>query len=158
MGIEEHIWIVTNEGFSFQNWLNEILIYGIIFFIDRPDTMKYNSEMHVFLFWWDRQVSSHTCQEDALIRGCSEKAKVYSVDLVPLKRIEFCLPQLCSQKIILEQWIVSAQRKCFCFYPFLFFFFMHGQAPICGLLIAETETNYCEWHSFASQMTLDLYF
>lgn len=28
--MEEMIWIITNEGFSFQDWLNVILIYGII--------------------------------------------------------------------------------------------------------------------------------
>lgn len=49
MGIE-HIWIVINEGFSFQNWLNDIVIYGIISPIDVLDTTKSNSEMHVVLF------------------------------------------------------------------------------------------------------------
>lgn len=85
MGIEKSIWIVTNEGFSFQNWQNDILTYGIIFFIDRLDTMRSNSEMHISLFRRDRQASSGTCQENALIRGCSEKAKVCRTDLVPLR-------------------------------------------------------------------------
>lgn len=38
--IEKTIWIVTNAGFSSQNWLNAILIYGIICPIDRLDPMK----------------------------------------------------------------------------------------------------------------------
>lgn len=48
MGIEKHIWIVTNEGFSFQNWQNDIVMYGIIFSIDRLETTRSKSEMHNF--------------------------------------------------------------------------------------------------------------
>lgn len=84
MGIEEHIWVVTNEGFSklakwhFNVWHNFFLIY-------RLDTIKSKSEIHVTLLWQDRQASSGTCQENALLWGGSEKARVCSTDLVPLR-------------------------------------------------------------------------
>lgn len=46
--IEEIIWIVTKAGFSFQNWLNVILIYGIICPIDRLDLVK-TTQQHTLL-------------------------------------------------------------------------------------------------------------
>lgn len=73
------------KPFFFQTWLNDILIYGIIFFsINRLDTMKSSSEMHVSLLCQDRQASLGTCQENTLIGECSREAEGCSVELVPL--------------------------------------------------------------------------
>lgn len=47
--------------------------------------MKSSSEMHISLLCRDRQTSSGTCQENALIGQCSKEAKYHSVDLVPLR-------------------------------------------------------------------------
>lgn len=42
------IWIESKAGFSFQNWLNAILIYGVICPIGRLDPVKV-TQQHTLL-------------------------------------------------------------------------------------------------------------
>lgn len=64
--IEKMIWIESKAGFSFQNWLYAILIYGVICPIGRLDPVKVTQQDT--LFQWDRQASSGTVIDMGLLK------------------------------------------------------------------------------------------
>lgn len=81
--IEETIWITTNVSFSFPNWLNVILKYGIIYPVDRLDPMKV-TQQNTLLCSSEIGKPAQGLSGGCIDVGLFEEAKVCFKDLVPL--------------------------------------------------------------------------